>query len=242
LYRGEWDAAANMANLVITSPVYVLAANYNFYDGNTAEDVFSIQMSATDNSRTGSGGWASYHRPAAVNGRGDAPFTADLVNAFLSEPGDKRLEKSDIGKAADGLDKRFTLKFPDAANNADNAPIIRITEIYLNRAEALAEKDGINQTSIDLMNALRTRAGLPVWDLGTFANKQAFIDAILNERRKELCFEGHRRMDLLRKGKSLRTGALASVSEPGDDKIILPIPQREVDINPTLKSQQNPGY
>ncbi len=242
LYRGDWDAAASTANLVITSPVYTLAANYNFYDGNTPEDVFSIQMSATDNSRTGAGGWASYHRPAALGGRGDCPFTSDLVNAFLAEPGDKRFEKSDLGQAADGIQKRFTLKFPDAVNNTDNSPIIRITEMYLNRAEALAEKDGINQTSIDLMNALRTRAGLPLWDINTFANKQALVDAILNERRKELCFEGHRRMDLLRKGKSLRTGQQASISEPGDDKVIMPIPQREIDINPSLKNQQNPGY
>lgn len=113
--------------------------------------------------------------------------------------------------------------------------------MYLNRAEALAEKDGINQPTIDLMNKLRTRAGLPTWTIASFASKQALVDAILNERRKELCFEGHRRMDLLRKGLPLRSsGPTAGISKPGDDKVVLPIPQRELDINPSLV--KNPGY
>lgn len=250
LYRGEWTEASLNANAVITAtPTYVLAPNYAFYDGNTAEDVFSIQMTVTDNSRTGAGGWSGYYRPARAataatsGGRGDCPFSTDLEQAFLATPGDRRLDASDFATAADGIRRRFTLKFPDGVNAADNAPVIRVTEMNLNRAEALAERDGINQTSIDLMNALRTRAGLSTWTLATFATKQAFVDAILDERRKELCFEGHRRMDLLRKGKALRSsGPTAAISKPGDPKIILPIPQREIDINPSLKGQQNPGY
>lgn len=244
LYRGEWTEAASFANdIIIAAPTYVLATNYAFYDGNTAEDIFSIQMTTTDNSRTGAGGWASYYRPAASGGRGDCPFTTNLETAFQAEAGDRRFVPSATGAAADGIVRRFTLKFPDAVNNVDNAPIIRVTEMYLNRAEALAEKDGINQASIDLMNTLRTRAGLSTWTLTTFTTKQDFVDAILNERRKELCFEGHRRMDLLRKGKALRSsGPTAGISKPGDPKVVLPIPQREIDINPSLKSQQNPGY
>ena len=242
LYRNEWTEAASFANdVILATPTYVLATNFAFFDGNTAEDVFSIQMTTTDNSRTGSGGWASYYQPAAKGGRGDCPFQSNLELAFAQEPGDLRFVASATGTAADGIVRRFTLKFPDAVNNVDNSPIIRVTEMYLNRAEALAEKDGINQPSIDLMNRLRTRAGLPTWTLASFASKQALVDAILNERRKELCFEGHRRMDLLRKGLPLRSsGPTAGISKPGDDKVVLPIPQRELDINPSLV--KNPGY
>jgi hypothetical protein len=165
--------------VITATPTYVLAANYSFYDANSAEDVFTIQMTTTDNSRTGTGGLASFHRPAAQGGRGDAPFSTDLVNAYLQEPGDRRLSLlSDSAVASDGPRRRFTLKYFDARTNADNTPIIRVTEMYLNRAEALAEKDGINQTSIDLINALRARAGLSNWTLTTFTTKQAFIDAI----------------------------------------------------------------
>src|SRR5258705_1213784 len=49
----------------------------------------------------------------------------------------------------------------------------------------------------------------------------------LIERWKELAFEGHRRMDLLRRGRDLRTGDPKAVF--GADKTILPIPQREID-------------
>ena len=77
-----------------------------------------------------------------------------------------------------------------------------------------------------------------------FLTKQDFINAIVNERRKELAFEGHRRMDLLRNGMALRsTGAAASISRPClDPKVILPIPHREIDINPGMTGQQNVGY
>lgn len=246
LYRGEWAEAALRANEVIAAaPTYVLASNYAFYDANTAEDVFTIQMTTTDNSRTGAGGLASYHRPAAQGGRGDAPFSTELVQAYMQEPGDRRLlALSDSAVASDGPRRRFTLKYIDAKTNADNAPVIRVTEMYLNRAEALAEVNGVNQVSVDLMNALRRRAGLEEWTVATFATKEAFITAILNERRKELAFEGHRRMDLMRRNQPLRTtGPAAGISKPCvDDKVILPIPQREIDINPGLKGQQNPGY
>lgn len=242
LYRNEWANAETFARQVLASPLYVLASNYAFYDGNTPEDVFSIQNSATDNGRTGSGGWASYYQPAAKGGRGDAPFSASLVAAYNEEAGDKRFTSLNaMGAAADGIARPFTLKFPDAINNTDNSPIIRTTEVVLNLAEAIAEQKGVNLESIELVNRLRTRAGLPSWTIATFLTKAAFIDAILNERRKELAFEGHRRMDLLRKSKALRTtGPEASKAVFGGNFTILPIPFREIDQNKALV--QNPGY
>ncbi|GEP96672.1 membrane protein [Chitinophaga cymbidii] len=244
LYRGEWTQAADYADDVLSNTaLYDLAPNYGFYDGNTAEDVFTIQNTPTDNGATSAGGWASYYNPTETSGRGDCPFSASLIAAFEEEPDDKRFLLSTMGSSVGGVQRRFTTKYPDASTNADNAPMIRVTEMYLNRAEALAQRDGINITSINLMNELRGRAGLGNWTLATFLTKQAFIDAILNERRKELCFEGHRRMDLLRNGKPLRTtGPTAPISNPGDDFTILPIPQREIDVNAGLAGQQNSGY
>jgi hypothetical protein len=248
LYRREWQQAADFANQVIAAtPTYQLATNYAHFDQLSTEDIFVSVMTTTDNSRTGAGGWASYTRPASSGGRGDAPFSTDLVMAYMQEPGDRRLTQlSDSAVAADGIKRRFSLKFPDAKNNVDDAPLIRVTEMYLNRAEALAELNGVTQESLNLMNALRIRAGLPEWTTTTFATKEEFVNAILNERRKELAFEGHRRLDLLRRGMSLRSGAAANTSKPCDPatspKVILPIPNREIDINPSLKGQQNPGY
>ena len=243
LYRGEWQDAADYANQVIGSSIYALASDYNFYNGNTPEDVFTIQNTATDNGRTGSGFWTEYYNPADIGGRGDAPFSANLLAAFNEESGDLRLSSlTQTGSDAASNNSTFTSKFPDAVNNADNAPVIRTTEMYLNRAEALAELNGINAESINLINALRSRAGLGDWVASDFASAGEFLDAIANERRKELCFEGHRRMDLLRRGNGLRPVGDANFTEAsfGANRTIFPIPQREMDLNTNLV--QNTGY
>lgn len=243
LYKGEYQLAADFANQVVSATTsYSLAANYSFYGATpTAEHVFVIINSATDNGRTGSGGWASYHRPAANGGRGDCAMTTSLETSFKTEATDKRyVDLSAIVTAADGQRKRMTLKFPDAANNTDLAPLLRTSEVYLTRAEALAELNGINTESLTLVNGIRTRAGLPAWTATTFTTKQAFVSAILEERRKELCFEGHRRMDLLRRGLPLRTtGTTATLAAYGSPKTVLPLPQREIDLNKNLVQNQS---
>lgn len=238
LYRGEYQQASDFAKLVLDDSNYAPAADLKFYNTQNSEWVFVVGMTAVDNSRTGSGGWASYHRPASQGGRGDCAFSASLEAAFDEEPGDLRYALSDIVTAADATMRRMTLKYPDGAGNSDDAPMMRISEMHLNRAEALAQLNGVNQETIDLVNPIRVRAGLTPWALSDFSSKEALVDAILNERRKELCFEGHRRMDLLRNGKELREGNPSSA--PGATRTVLPIPQREIDLNPNL--EQNPGY
>ncbi|SKB42003.1 RagB/SusD family nutrient uptake outer membrane protein [Daejeonella lutea] len=235
LYREDWAGAITAARAAIAGP-YARATDYTFWDKNTAEDVFTIQNSATDNGRTGSGGWAAYYSPTAVGGRGDAPFSVNLTAAYNAEPADKRFALKRTGTAADGLSKTFTTKFPDAVTNADNSPVIRITEVYLTLAEALAQSSATpSAEAITIVNYFRNRAGLlPVAPL----TKQATIDAVLLERRKELAFEGFRRMDMLRYKQNLRPGVAAAAF--GAPKTILPIPQREIDQNPSLVP--NPGF
>ncbi|WP_276346322.1 RagB/SusD family nutrient uptake outer membrane protein [Daejeonella sp. JGW-45] len=235
LYREEWADAITAARAAIAGP-YARATDYTFYDKNTSEDVLAIQNSAVDNGRTGSGGWASYFSPTNVSGRGDAPFSASLTAAYNAEPADKRFALKRTGTAADGLSRVFTNKFPDAVTNSDNSPTIRITEVYLILAEALAQTSALpNAEAIGIVNYFRNRAGLlPVAPL----TKQATIDAVLLERRKELAFEGFRRMDMLRYKQNLRAGnPLAAF---GGQKTILPIPQREADNNKNLVP--NPGF
>ncbi|WP_036678163.1 RagB/SusD family nutrient uptake outer membrane protein [Daejeonella oryzae] len=236
LYREEWPAAVTAARAALATGQYALAADYSFYDKNTAEDVFTIQNSAVDNGRTGSGGWAAYFRPTAVGGRGDAPFSASLIAAYEAEPGDLRYALKSSGTAADGLTRVFSTKYPDAVNNSDNSPVLRTTEVYLNLAEALARQTALSPEAITILNNLRSRAGLA--PKLVFATQQSLVDAILLERRKELAFEGHRRMDILRNRGNLRQGV--TLAAFGGEKTILPIPQREVDNNPSLVP--NPGY
>lgn len=240
LYRGEWDAAADYAEEVINdSDNYSLAGNYAFYNGNTSEDIFSVQNSATDNGATGSGGWASYYMPADMNGRGDARVSQDLIDAFNEEPQDLRFKNL----VFEYKGNYYTSKFPDATTDSDNAPVLRVTEMYLNRAEALVkDTETIHPEALSLINDLRQRANLDPFNASDFADADEFAEAILVERRKELAFEGHRRMDLLRNGKALRpaTDQYYESSLTGENKTILPIPQRERDVNNNLS--QNNGY
>ena len=249
LYREEWTEAADFANQVIQSSIYTLAPDYTFYDGLTAEDVFTIVNTVQDNGATGSGGWDNYYEPSEQNGRGDGTFSQSLISAFEEEPGDLRFVLKKSGLDAANIMSMFTTKYDDALNDDSDAPIIRVTEIYLNRAEALAMITGSgspNIEALDLINTLRTRAGLE--DLAPATNSE-LIDAIAVERRKELCFEGHRRMDLLRRGLPLRTtGNLPAsqptgvgISSPGDDKVIIGIPQDQVDLSEGVLVQ-NPGF
>lgn len=243
LYKGDWAKTIQSADAVLTNKsLYTLAPDYTFYDGNTNEDVFSIQMTTTDNSRTGAGGWSGYYLTAARGGRGDATFSADLLAAY-DQVNDKRFTTLSFkGKDAAGNDATFTNKFKDGVTNTDNAPIMRVTEVMLNKAEALVKStNSVNAEAILLLNQLLARAGLLAVSAADFADANALLDRILLERRKELAFEGHRRMDLLRNGKPLRTvGPGAGISSPGDPKVVLPIPQRDIDLGSSLP--QNPGY
>ena len=235
LYRENDEEAAELADEVIADSNYELADGFDFYDGLTSEDIFSIINSAID-PQTGNESYAGLTNPTP-EGRGDAPFSESLVDAYMEEEGDLRFsELTQEGEDAEGSDSYFTTKFDDGVNNSDNAPIIRVTEMYLIRAEAnLKAGTSIGATPLEDINLLRNRAGLDDLDA-------VDIDDILRERRKELAFEeGHRRMDLLRNGKSLREGLDDEENaNVGDPFVIFPIPQREIDNSSEL--EQNPGY
>nr|WP_299340156.1 RagB/SusD family nutrient uptake outer membrane protein [Allomuricauda sp.] len=236
LYTDRFELAADFANQVIQASEFELAADYSFYNQDDAsEHIFQIINNPVNAQTTGQG-YSGLTNPADV-ARGDAPYSQNLLDAFAEEPGDLRftLFNQEGVDAVQGT-QTFTTKYPDAVNAADNAPVLRVTEMYTIRAEAnLRTGLTIGDTPLNDINALRTRAGLP-----NLAN--VTLDIILNEKRKELCFEGHRRMDLLRNRLPLRRPGMANEAESafGADKTILPIPTSERDLNPNIS--QNPGY
>ena len=131
--------------------------------------------------------------------------------------------------------------------NVANGKVFRTGEMYLIRAEARAEQDkftGANSAESDLntLRAARINGYVPV----VLASKPQAITEIMNERFKELAYEGHRFWDLKRKGLAVVRNAsdapnTNSVTLPaGDFRFLLPIPNSEVQANPII--QQNPGY
>jgi len=126
----------------------------------------------------------------------------------------------------------------------NNFMVVRYADVLLMYAEALNELSGPTAEAYAAINQIRARArgGVAVTtgpqDLSGLTKEQ-FRDAVLQERSWELCFEGHRRWDLIRTGKYIEVLQKAGV--PVEQKNLLyPIPQNEIDVNPAL--QQNPGY
>jgi len=120
----------------------------------------------------------------------------------------------------------------------DNIPVIRKSEMHLNRAEANYHLGNTGE-ALDELNAFKGLRGLePVVLSG-----DAILEELLLERFKEFAFEGHRFFDLKRYGRDIDKTYLTGGGYvlPFDDFRILPlIPQREVDGNTNLN--QNRGY
>jgi hypothetical protein len=121
----------------------------------------------------------------------------------------------------------------------NDVPDIRYADILLSRAEALNELNGPNQESIDLINQVRSRAGLDDLALGVFSSAEELRDHILDERGWEFWWEGKRRDDLIRHGTFIEQAQERGL--PAQDHMVRhPIPQFALDANPNL--EQNPGY
>jgi hypothetical protein len=122
--------------------------------------------------------------------------------------------------------------------------LMRVAEMYLIRAEAKAELNDLAGASADIntLRAARIAGYAPI----TFTDKATAVSEILNERFKELAFEGFRYFDLKRRGLPVaRLGSDVTSSQwqnlPANDfRMVLPIPSSEVRNNPN--HTQNPGY
>ncbi len=125
-------------------------------------------------------------------------------------------------------------------------PVFRLGDAYLMYAEAhLRGGGGDAATALGYVNALRQRAyGGPAGDITA---PELTLDFILDERGRELLWEGHRRVDLVRYG--LFTGGTYIWSWKGGQQAgvstdtfrdLYPIPANELVANPNLT--QNPGY
>ena len=126
-------------------------------------------------------------------------------------------------------------------------PLFRLPEVYLNYAEAVLRggTGGDAATALVYINALRTRAYGNASGIITAA--QLTLPFILDERARELYWEGFRRSDLVRYGEFTSSsylwpfkGGVKSGTGVSDFRNIYPIPDQDRAVNPNLK--QNPGY
>jgi starch-binding outer membrane protein, SusD/RagB family len=170
------------------------------------------------------------------------------------------------GSAAKLYVKKYIPPQPSLNDDTENDwPVLRYSDVLM----MLAEAQGFTQGSVDLINLVRARAGVPGYGPGTIATVADFEQALSNERRIELAFENQRWFDLVRFNKTMTTvtaeqtmkahftkeyynhyrlytaptPTLAQlISYVTPEHMLLPIPQREIDTNTGLVITQNPGY
>lgn len=186
----------------------------------------------------------NFENPTALGGWGDFIPTAafrsligiSVSGTTVTRGADVRARLFDLGAAGRGAGRQIEcIKFASKSGFAfgDNIPVIRKSEMLLNRMEAYYFA---GQTSLALadLNTLKRARGVAEVNLsGT-----ALLEEILLERRKELAFEGHRFFDLKRLGRDI-IKAQGDVLYT-DFRILANIPQSEVDGNENL--EQNSGY
>ena len=218
---------------------------------NTSESIFEITWSKSN----GNWVWMMFHRNAY---NPDDSYSwikwitpsRDLISAYDAEGDTERKNACIVYDEAiwsnyyPGDAYAFMHKVP---TNASSIILMRLGEIYLLHAEALA-MTGDLAGATEYVNKVRTRAGIKT--IAVPSSQEAMIDAILKERRLELAFEGFRFFDLLRHGFE-RTKAIHDAMPQQDsywqprfplteETVFMPIPQTALDNNPSLV--QNTGY
>ena len=141
--------------------------------------------------------------------------TTDLINAY--EANDERFEASITyyktrPDATDSVPYINKYKYPFPGNNARldiNFPVYRYADVLLLLAEVHNDQEALSNRSIELLNEVRNRAGLPPKFPGAsnpqfnITDQQDLREAIWQERQVELAFENKRWFDLLRNNRAL---------------------------------------
>jgi len=237
LYTEKWQEAEEYATKSITNSGFALVKPFSsFYTGRLSqESLFEVIYTTVDASTY----WRSW---LSKDDGGNQTYVpeASLITA-LSDPAQGGSRKGILKESIQepGL---YTVQLYGKKDGTSSLFVLRIAEQYLIRAEARARK-----TTPDLegaasdIRAVQTRADVtPLFTAAPSTTREEVLQAIENERRLELAFEGHRFSDLIRTGRA--ADVLGSynplLKEPY--QWVFPIPAASVEKDPAL--EQNPGY
>jgi hypothetical protein len=240
-----------MENTGIYGLLPTYADVFKIANKNSKESVFSVQYKK-GNLGEGSG-FANLYAPQvsgnaviAFGGDGNNRPTVDMENAY--EPGDLRKDISMANGYTNEqgvrIDFYYVKKYTDQPlikyDSEDNWPVIRFADVILMYAEALNET-GKTSDALPFLNRIRMRAELAEKGILTQAEMRLALE---QERRVELAFEGHRWFDLVRTGRALevlngKAQALGITTKLTEKHLIFPVPQSQIDVNPT-QMEQNP--
>lgn len=202
------------------------------------------------------GGWGGIRTTSALVDKFATPIGGPDSRALFWNDG-QALAINDVGQFTDGWAitkfRNRNLNGTQATNNPPgdfvntDYPMFRLADAYLMFAEAVV-RGGTGATRADALgriNQLRQRAYGNA--TGNISDAQMTLDFIIDERARELYYEGHRRTDLIRFGKFTGgdyiwpwKGAVAAGAATESFRDLFPIPSADRGANPNL--EQNFGY
>lgn len=254
LYMGQYQNCIDNANLAISNTTGDVATRAQFYasastglweDSNANGVLFKVRIDVVDAINPG----VAYSQAAAGLTKSEYVVSKEFYDKFVG---------TDIRKAAyiktgpfGGNTYNNVSKYDGRGSgqrNVVDVKVLRLEEVYLNKAEAEYRLNGGGLAALDKIRSNRYSSFVSGNETGV-----ALLDAILLERRLELAFEMDRFYTLKRLNlpvvRSATDGHFADGSgtppeftslPAGDFRWQFPIPQDEIDINANL--QQNPGY
>ena len=257
LYMRDWENAEKYSSIVMKKVGLTPKGKYTEFFRNS----FSLQKSDSEAILR----WNHYDKTSTLVSSFNPSMNSNLdfvpVKSFASnfDSDDIRkdlltyipeaVEPAEIqGKTFDAVCKYCPLKsISDNRLRVANPVALRVSEMYLIHAEALANgpKKDFDGAMKDIA-ALRARAkGTDASSIViTYSDLDSVNEIIMQERVKELCFEGHSLFDLTRRGKDIvraeESSAKIKLLKYGDYRTILPINRIEMQSNDTMV--QNDGY
>lgn len=273
LYMDQNDKAIEFADKVINSGRYSLvkteqlAGYYKLLPENNSETIFAIKLQTSENegkSSIGSlyhedGGWGEIYvsktfRKLIYQNQNDERIKF-IEPKFIKGPDGNKIPNTteEAGYTVEqrqGYSKYFNVKYTlqEGVKMLSSPIVIRLAEMYLIKAEAYAKTSGKESNALDMINVIRNRAGLSGDQLFSIANMRGYnsiLDVVLDERRLELAYEGHRSFDVFRNNRSLdrsftlgESWAGPQLIPPTSSLIVHFIPETEITLNPNLV--QNP--
>lgn len=250
-HMGNWAAAKTAALDVVTNGGYSLTSStgvVGYWAGTTprtdkVETMFEVTSDA--NNSVSDGTLANIYVPKPTGSYGDILATKALYDSYTATDARKGLYNPSTRTGQLGT-AYYVTKYPINTASYDDVKIVRYAEVLLILAEAYYNTSD-ETNALKYVNMVATKRD-PSFT-GYTTTGAAVLESILNERLKELAFEGYRFWDLYRlqrtfvkpQGQDASNAIVKSVTvTPATKNVIFPIPYDEMLVNTNI--QQNDGY